>query len=181
MKNLRILPLILSLIFLLGCDLIDQIKGLEEIDFDIELVKTIPVNIDADDPKTVNETFTIDAKSNPDIIDFLDDITEYDIWAIFVNFSNYVGEPGIVFEGTLKVGLFTADFTGMNAIVPSDYADNGGAIYLDLNQDALEAINSALLAGHKLDCSIVGTVSDQPVSFIINIYVEGTVYAEVSS
>jgi len=178
MKNLRILPLILSLICLLGCDLIDKIKGLEEFDFDIELIKTVPVSIAVDDPSSVNETFTLDAKSNPDVADNLDKITEYDIWSVYVNFSNYDGEKGIVFEGMIKVGPFTADFTGMNSIIPSDFADNGGLIYLDLNQAALEALNAAMMAGHKLDCSITGTVSGQPVSFIINIYLSGVVYGE---
>ena len=60
MKNLRILPLVLSLLFLFGCDLIDQIKGLEAIDFDIEIVRSVPVDIDEDDPLTINETFTLD-------------------------------------------------------------------------------------------------------------------------
>ena len=177
MKNLRILPLFLALIFLFGCDLIDKIKGLEEIDFDIELFKSIPVAVAADDPNTINETFTVDAKTNQDVKDYLDKVTEYDIWNIFVDFTDYVGEKGIVFEGTIKIGPFSADFTGMNAITPSDYADNGGIIYLDLNQTALDAINAALIAGHKLDCSINGTVSDKPVSFTINIYIQGTVYA----
>jgi len=179
MKNLRILPLILLILFLFRCDLIDKIKGLEEIDFDIELFKAVPVAVSADDPLTVSETFTIDAQSNQDVKDYLNEVSEYDIWNIYVNFSDYIGEQGIVFEGTLMIGPFTADFTGMNAIIPSDYADNGGVIYLDMNQAALDAINAALLAEHKLTCSINGTVSDKPVSFTINFYIEGTVYAEI--
>jgi hypothetical protein len=179
MKNLRILPLILLLLLLFRCDLIDRIKGLEEIDFDIELFKTVPVDVDEDDPLTISKTFTIDAKSNDDVKEYLDKITEYDVWNIFVNFSEYVGEKGIVFEVVFKIGPFTADFTGMNAIVPSDNADTGGIIYLDMNQAALDAINAALLAGHTLECSMNGTVSDKPVSFIVNIYIQGTVYAEI--
>lgn len=179
MKNLRILPLILLLLLLFRCSLIDKIKGLEEIDFDIDLFKAVPISVAADDPNTISETFTIDAKTNQDVKDYLDKVTEYDIWNIYVDFSDYVGEKGIVFEGTIKIGPSTADFTGMNAIVPSDYADTGGILYLDMNQSALDAINAALLAGHTLSCSINGTVSDKPVSFTINVYIMGTVYAEI--
>jgi hypothetical protein len=179
MKKLRILSLVLSLLFLFGCNLIDQIKGLEEIDFDIELVTSVPVDVDEDDPLTINETFTLDATTNKDVADNLNKITEYDVWAVYVTFSNYDGADDIVFSGTLDIGPFTADFTGDNAVTPSIYADNSGALYLDLNTAALELLNAALQAGHKLNCSVEGTVSGQPVSFTINIYLSGTVYAEI--
>jgi hypothetical protein len=177
MKNLRILPLLLALLFLFGCNLIDKIKGVQEFDFDVELTTSVSVNIDETDPNSVNETFTLDAKSNPDVVDNLDKITEYDIWTITVSFTDYVGEEGISFEGTLNVGSYTADFTGMNAVIPSNYLF-GGEIYLTLDQSDLNALNAELMNGHKLNCSVTGTVSNKPVSFTINFVLFGVIYGE---
>ncbi|MFN2127971.1 MAG: hypothetical protein ACK2TU_08950, partial [Anaerolineales bacterium] len=89
MKNLRLLPFLLFFLFQFHCNLIDEIKGLKEFEFDLDLSKSFPVDISEEDPNTINEVFTLDAKSNPDIADYLNDIEEYDIWSIAITITNY--------------------------------------------------------------------------------------------
>ena len=178
MKNLRLLPFLLFFLFQFHCNLIDEIKGLKEFEFDLDLSKSFPVDISEEDPNTINEVFTLDAKSNPDIADYLNDIEEYDIWSIAITITNYEGAENILFSGTLTIGNFVADFTGENALNPYQLATNGGLYYLNLDADDLKLLNSYMLGNHKLEGTLVGSVSDQPVKFTVNVWLVGYVYGE---
>ena len=181
MKNLRILPLVLSLLFLFGCGLIDELKNLQEVDFDIELYASKDVDIGPDDSMEITEQFTIDANSNADVRDYINDIVEYDIWNIYIKIPVYVGEDDILFEGTITLGNYTESFNGQNALNPSVLYHTQGIMYLNLNQAALTSINQTLLSTHKLEGSIIGTVSGKPVAFTLDFYIEGTIYAEIKN
>ena len=101
------------------CNLIDDLKK-QEFEFELDLNKSFPVDISAEDPNTINETFSLDASSNPDVAAFLKDINEYDIWTIYITITDYEGGEDILFSGTLTIGNFVADFTDENAFNPSD-------------------------------------------------------------
>ena len=179
MKNLRILPLLLTFIFLIGCGLIDQLQDLQEVDFDIELYASKHVDIGPDDSSDINEPINIDANTNTDIRDYINDIVEYDIWNIYIKIPNYVGEDDILFEGTITLGNYSEDFYGQDALNPSALYHSQGIMYMNLNQAALTSINQTLLDTHKLTGSVIGTVSGIPVAFTLDFYIEGTVYAEI--
>ncbi len=179
MKNLRILPILLLLLLLFRCDLIDEIKGLDEIDFEIELYASRDVNIEEDDPDTINDTFVISATSNPDVAEYINDITEFDIWNIYIKIPFYQGEDGIQFIGKINIGGFEADFTEEPYFVPSNLYNAGSIYYLSLNEANLQALNTKLLNEKKLEGSITGKVSGQPVAFTMDFYIEATVYAEI--
>ena len=179
MKSPKILPLLLAILFIYGCGLIDEIRGLQEIDFDIELYASRQVDISEDDPLEVAEYFTVDAKSNTDVADYINDIVEYDIWNIYIMVPYYEGENDILFDGTITIDGFSQSFTGTNAFNPSALYNSQGILYLNLNENALTTINTALINDHSVECSIVGTVSDKPVAFTLDFYIEGTVYAEI--
>ena len=179
MKNLRILPLLLTFIFLGGCGLIDELQGLQEIDFDIELYASKDVDIGPDDSSEIDEPIIIDGTTNADIAEYINDIVEYDIWNIYIMVPEYKGEDDILFEGTIKIGDYSEDFYGMNALNPSMLYNTQSYLYLSLNQAALTSLNQTLIDTHKLTGSVVGTVSGKPVAFTLDFYIEATVYAEI--
>jgi hypothetical protein len=179
MKNLRILPLLLLLVLLFRCDLIDEIKGLDEIDFEIELYASRDVNIEEDDPDTINDTFVISATSNPDVAEYINDITGFEIWDIYIKIPYYKGEDGIQFIGKVNIGGYDLDFTEEPYFVPSELYNSGGIYYLALNEANLQALNTKLLNEKKLEGSITGKVSGQPVAFTMDFYIDATVYAEI--
>ena len=178
MKNLRFLPFFLFFLFQFHCNLIDQIKGLKEFEFELDLSKPFYVDISAEDPNSINEVFVLDASSDPDIAEYLSDINEYDIWTIAFTITDYVGAEDILFSGTLDVGGFVVDLTGENALNPYQMAMAGGLYYLNLENDDLQMLNAVMLGNHKLQGSLVGTVSGQPVKFTINVWLQGYVYGE---
>ena len=179
MKNLRILPLLLLLALLFRCDLIDQIQGLYEIDCEIELYASRDVNIEEDDPDTINDTFVISATSNPDVAEYINDITGFEIWDIYIKIPYYKGEDGIQFIGKVNIGGYDLDFTEEPYFVPSELYNSGGIYYLSLNEANMQALNQKLFDEKKLEGSIIGKVSGQPVAFTMDFYIEATVYAEI--
>jgi hypothetical protein len=179
MKNLRILPLLLLLVLLFRCDLIDEIKGLDEIDFEIELYASRDVNIEEDDPDTINDVFEISATSNADVAEYLNEITAFEIWNIYIKIPFYNGEDGIQFIGKVNIGGYDLDFTQEPYFVPSELYNSGGIYYLALNEANMQALNKKLMDEKKLACSIVGKVSGQPVAFTMDFYIDATVYAEI--
>lgn len=172
MKKLRILPLLMSILLLSGCDLIDKIKGLETFDVDFDACYTIPVNISEQDPsKVVNEQFTINAADNPDLVDYLSNIENWDIYIVYVQVQWISGNQDVSFSGTVNVGSYSEDFTD---IKPFEWAD-GRYIYLDLDEAVLKNLNEDMQKDNKIEGSVTGTVSDQPVNFIIYLCVEAVV------
>ena len=173
MKSPRILPFLLSLLFLFGCDLIDKIRNLE-IEIDTEVWKTIPVDITEEDDANINEPFTIDATSDPDIQEYQSKIKSFDVKEIYIRFLNYFDEVNgdITFNGTITIGNV---YINVNE-KPSEYL--GRVMVVTPDQMALDMLNADLNQDNKLEGSIVGTVSGKPVSFTMEIYIEFVAIAE---
>ncbi len=180
MKNLRILPLVLLLLFLFRCDLIDKIKGIDNFEIPVELIGSIPVSVDADDPDNlVNESFTYNASANRDIADNLDCIDSHSITKIWITVSNYIADSDdIVFNGTV---IIEGIDLGVNTFTPSDHIIPGGQILeVDLSPAAISTLNQKLIDNFGiLSGQVTGSVSDKPISFTINIYIEDTIEGEV--
>ncbi len=184
MKNLRILPLALLLSLLFRCDLIDEIRGIDDFEIPVELRGSIPVSVEADDPDNlINESFTYDASINPDVADNLEYIDSHSITRIWITVTNYFAESDdIVFDGTVLIEGVSINLSGANAFTPSDHIMPGGEILeVDLNPTAVSTLNQKLKDNEGiLNGQVTGSVSDKPVSFTINIYIEDTISGEVT-
>jgi hypothetical protein len=184
MKNLRILPLLLFLVLLFRCDLIDEIRGIDDFEIPVELRGSIPVSVEADDPDNlINESFTYNAQTNPDVADNLEYIDSHNITRIWITVSNYVADSDdIVFDGTVLIEGVSINLSGANSFTPSEHVMPGGQILeVDLNPTAVSTLNQKLKDNDGiLSGQVTGSVSDKPVSFTINIYIEDTISGEVT-
>jgi hypothetical protein len=171
MKNLRILPFLLSLLFLFGCDLIDKIRGLETFEVDFDQCINRPVNISETDPDNIDEIYTISASNNPDLVDYLNDIEGWDVVYAYLQVFNFIGDEETSFSGTVSLGDYVEPFTD---IKPYEWSD-GRMIYLDLDNEALAEINEDLNNDNKVIARITGTVSHQPVSFDVYFCIQAIV------
>jgi hypothetical protein len=176
MKKLRILPLLLSLFFLFSCEKIKEVLNLK---FDIETeVSTYRwVSIGPDDPLTIDDTFVINAADDWDIQDNLDKLDGYSVKRIYLIFSGYDGDVDITFTGTVKLGDVSVSVSNLNVAalansMPPDEYD------LPISQSDLEKLAADLDADNQLQGSIVGSATDKPVSFAIEIWAELVVTVE---
>ena len=123
MKNLRILPLVLSFLFLFGCDLIDKIKGLETIEIPVVLSTDYPVYISETDPLDFNITDYLTTENNPDLVEYINDVEGYDLISATLVVSMWtLGDESITFSGTATLGPYEESITNVN---PYDYYISG--------------------------------------------------------
>jgi len=182
MKNLRILPplvMVLTLVLLLpsqmGCDLIDKIKGLETFDVDVTVSDYITVDLGENDDTKVFEQVTINPKTHPDLVDYINDISSMELVEAYVTTTQWFnGSQDITFTGTVSLGPVGESYTDIR---PADYL--GGAImYLNLDQSDLDDINADLNADKEIVAKVDGFVSAVPVSFELKITVVMVVEVE---
>jgi hypothetical protein len=165
MKKLRILPLFLSLLCLLGCDLIDKIKGLETIEIAVALSDDYPVHISETDPLDFQFTDYLTTENNPDLVEYINDVENYDLISATLSVSSWtLGDEDITFSGTVTLGPYEESITNLN---PYDYFISGNEYFLQLDNDDLHAINEDLNADNQIKYSIDGVASGKPVQFVI--------------
>lgn len=167
MKNLRILPLFLSLLLIFSCDLIDQIKGLETIEIPIALSTDYPVHISETDPLDFHITDYLTTENNPDLVDFINDVEGYDLISVTLEVTAWtLGDENITFSGTATLGPYEETITNVN---PYDFFISGNKYYLQLDNDDLQAINDDLNADNEIKFSIDGLATDKPIQFVITV------------
>jgi len=178
MKKLRLLPLAIALIAIIGCDLIDKVNDAKTIDIPTEVFRKIPVAVAEDDEgKLVNEPFYILAEDNPDIADYLADVNAITVQRVYLTVEDYLGDPGITFTGSVSMenGMVNIPLTTFQ---PSLYT-GGNSLEVTLNSGALLILNEAMTERWAIQGTVSGTVSDKPVSFTIVVWVEVVAEAEV--
>jgi hypothetical protein len=173
MKNLRILPLVLSLLFLFGCDLIDKIKGLETFEIEATISDYWTVDISEEDDTKIFDNRTLTSKSDPEIFDHLSNISGYELVSAYILTTSWnTVETDISFTGTVKLGQVTKSVSNLR---PYDYMTT--PYYLDLTQADLDLISEDL-KDHEIEASIDGFVSDKPVNFVIKVSMDMIVEIE---
>ena len=178
MKKLRLLPLAIALIAIIGCDLIDKVKDASTIPIDAEIFRRIYVNIsENDDDKLVDEPFQILAQDNPDIAEYLADINTIDVNRVYITIEDYQGDPSITFTGSISMVNGRVNIP-LTTVQPSEYTGMK-VLELTLSNASLLILNEAMTENWAISGNISGTVSDKPVSFTIVIWVEVTAEAEV--
>ena len=172
----RILPFFLLLLFLFSCEKIKEVLNLK-FDIETEVSAFKWVEIGPDDPLTIDDTFVINAADDWDIQDNLDKLDGYSITRIYLIFSSYLGDEDITFTGTVKLGDVSVSVSNLNvaalanSMPPEEYD-------LPISQSDLEKLAADLDADNKLEGSIVGSATDKPVSFAIEIWAEIVVTVE---
>jgi hypothetical protein len=173
MKYLSFLPVTLLLFVLQSCNKIDD---LNTIDLNSDLQKSYTADITANDPLTVNETFSVDAGSDDKIKKYLDHIQNYKVNKITYKIQDYSGASGITLTGNLNFGSVSIAVEDLDL----QAASTAGTEYeLTLSQADLDAIAADMKDGNSISGSLEGSVSGKPVTFTVVVTISVTVTAEV--
>ena len=173
MKKLSFIFLISAVIFIQGCDKIDQLRT---IDLDADFNKSFNVNITDNDPLTVSETFTLSADSVSKLDKYLSHIKDYTVNKVTYQIKNYSGASAILLSGHLNFGSISYEIKDLDLKAASD----SQTVYeVPFDQVALDAIAADLKDGNSVSGTIDGSVTDKPASFEVYIVISVTANAEV--
>jgi hypothetical protein len=160
------LAIILFFPFIYSCDKIDELRTW---DLDTETGIDFEVNITESDPTTFSTTFSISLASNPDIVDYIDQIEEYKINKVTYQIWSYSSSVAndVLFSGTLKLGSINIFLDKVN--LQQMYL-MGTTATLDITDQELVELAKTLKSNQSVSGSLAGEVTDKPVYFFV--YVE---------
>lgn len=151
------------------CNLFEDLKT---VNFDQTFSHSESINISEEDPLTINEEFIVSATTNYKVEQYKDKIKSYTVKKISYQILNYNGDPAITMSGTIEFGAVSASIDEL-------YLTNDSEIELDLDPSDLAEVAQDLENGNEVAGSIVGSVSDKPVSFTLKLIFEISFEAEV--
>ncbi|MDN5200271.1 hypothetical protein QQ008_02840 [Fulvivirgaceae bacterium BMA10] len=172
--------LTISLFNTSSCSLIDDAKT---IDFDVTLEKDFFINASEEGGNTYEDSQVLDASTNPDIRDNLSKIEKYAINKIEYSIGDYVGSATTQFSGSIQFsdqnssqGQFTASLNGVNL----NAAVAAGQQTLPVSDSDLAELEKILKNSNSIKIFMVGSFTEIPVSFTLNIKLSVNVEADAT-
>ncbi|MCG8317926.1 MAG: hypothetical protein MI921_00360 [Cytophagales bacterium] len=164
-KIIKKFGFLVAVFAVLSCD-----DDIAEININSDLTEQIAVSATEANQNIAYET-TIDAKSDSDILENLEKIKEYQIESVTFRVTDYQGPETANLSGALSVGnastTFSADISSLNIKL---FADEDYTI--SLSEEQLDALEKILLDSNQLKINFSGSVSEAPLSFILNVTVK---------
>jgi len=185
MKKVKPFLFLILLLPLLGCEELEEILE-QEFDIDVSFTRTITIDIQpTSNPEEMNfaESALIDLSNAPEIDDITDDRTQ--LKSININRIRYfykdvegnedavvaaefqtplfVGPPETY--GVPQVNLINADANNTLFIIDGDFTNINSAL-------------NDLLIG-RIELQYIGSVSDTPIEFTVDVTVDATLTAQI--
>ncbi|MCG8386169.1 MAG: hypothetical protein MJA30_11550 [Cytophagales bacterium] len=163
MKKLHYLLVILA-VCAFACESDDGPGSSISISAEFDLEETLAVNINENDPNSIDRTINFEASD--DDLSSLGEIDEYEIESLQIIIENYDGADNVELRNmSIQVDGVATSFTLQTVPLQNSTID------LTDNADFLAAVAAEFLENNEITLTIAGEVSGQPVSFDMTIKV----------
>lgn len=158
----------------------DEIEKLADIDFTVTLEKTLPVEVTSTDEMTT--TVVLDATTDPDIKEYINNIKGYKITKLLFAIENYQAqtEDEIYFDGSLGFSKKTENQATVNcAVSPLNITHVAGTGDFEISTCTaiVNGISAVLTADDAVKIYMTGEFTDQPLNFDLKVTATVTVTA----
>jgi hypothetical protein len=138
------------------------------------------VNLDANDDLTYSGNVTIDAASDQEVANNLSNISSYTVNSIDFSISDFeLGSDSTT--STFSVSFYSGGSQIGSTISSQDplplpqLSASGQKINLPIDAATITAIQNALLSNNQVTIEYEGTVSEVPVKFTVNFFLDVTI------
>jgi len=138
---------------------------------------SFPVDLPADGPTTYGEEFSFDATDNQEVADNINSLSGYTVSSLKFSISEFVPDTGIVsgffsFYFKNSSGSQIGDMTTLSVDNLFALSASGDEVDVPLTQGTIDAVQSEFGSTNKVKAVVSGSVSEVPVNFIVNVFLE---------